>query len=321
MSKVIRLCVLASLLYLPLNVSSQEQCSKINCDCNSLPTTLWVQACKSQEAKIALDCVKQKENELSFCSIHGPLANRLPLDLDLKETQRYSLEEVGNLNNRVAVLYWEIMKDFRSFEGHLNRVPLETAKKKLDSVEGNVDALFTYQRQVGNSLISDKRDALAQLAWREYSADTLSFGSDFLIRAESLLNSYDEFVNEETREEVRGLGLRLMKLSGKVYEQIGYAYSNGMRHKHAAKAWKNAADASALVLAHSAGESRASAYYRFQSAARLHRASYHWVIGGGRGGAEESLAESQKFMDDASSISGLVEEQREFRASQPFWQK
>lgn len=299
---------------------SAEQCSAISCDCNSLPSKSWVDTCKNQEARIIADCVKNTSSELGYCSLHGPSANRLPLALKLKETEVIALEEIPKLNNKVAALYWSIIKDFESFETRLSKSDYESAQTKLNVIKANVETLFTIQQQVANSLIADKKDMLAQLAWRDYSADTLSFGSDFFIRAEAILNSYDEMTVARVRDQYRNLGVQLMQLSGTVYEQVGFAYANGMRHKHAAKAWKNAASASALVMAHSDDKSSAE-YNRFQSAARLHRASYHWIIGSGRGGAQESLAESQKFMDDGSSISGLVEEERQMKETRPYWSK
>lgn len=267
------------------------------------------------------DCVRQGARELGYCSLHGPSANQVPLDLKVAEPRVYPLAEIPGLSNKIAVLYREIVKNFEAVETGVGSATFDAANLALDAVEFNVDKLFNVQQQVGNSLYAEKREALAQQIWRDYSADTLSFGADFFILAESLLNNYDKIINDEAREGSRALGIRLMRLSGRVYEQVGFAYANGMRHKHAAKAWKNAADAAALVIAHTSGDHRSSEYYRFQAAARLHRASYHWVIGRGRGSAEESLAESQKFMNDAGSISGLVEEERQIKASQPYWQK
>ncbi len=320
MKTLIRSMLALSALVVSSSVLSAEQCSAISCDCDSLPTKSWVNTCKNQEARIIADCVKNTSSELGFCSLHGPDANRLPLALNIQETEVIALEEIPKQNNKVAALYWSIIKDFESFESRLKKSDYETASAKLNTIKVNVETLFGIQQQVASSLVADKKDMLAQLAWRDYSADTLSFGSDFYIRAEAILNSYDEMTVTRVRDQYRGLGVELMELSGKVYEQVGFAYANGMRHKHAAKAWKNAASASALVMAHSDDKLSAD-FNRFQSAARLHRASYHWVIGSGRGGAEESLAESQKFMDDGSSISSLVEEERQMKETRPYWSK
>ncbi len=300
-----------------------DQCSNISCDCQSLPSQSWINACQNQEARIIAECVKNKKQTLGYCSLHGPTANRLPLELDIEaiRVDVVDIESVPKINNKVAVLYWAIIKDFDAFESHLKRSNYSEAEKKLDTIVLNVDTLFSLQVKATRSFAAAKRESLAQMAWRDYSADTLSFGSDFYIRAESILNTYDDLLETTTKDRYRDMGLRLMALSGKVYEQVGHAYAGGMRHKHAAKAWKNAANASALVMAHTTTDASQVGFYRFQSAARLHRASYHWVIGSGRGSAEDSLAESQKFMDDDSSISGLVEEEKQINASKPFWSR
>ncbi|MFL0809727.1 MAG: hypothetical protein K6L76_04875 [Agarilytica sp.] len=319
------LSLIASLVVLGLTHSAfaADQCATVSCDCDNLPSESWVQTCKNQESRIIADCVKNKVkdlNELGYCSLHGPGANRLPLALNLKAAEAQPVEDIPKLNNSIAALYWSIIKDFDSFESSVERAQYKNARLKLRTLNSNVDQLFQFQKTVGTSLSEDGKENLAQLAWRDFSADTLSFGSDFYIRAESILNSYDEISDENQREEFREIGLKLMDLSGKVFEQVGVSYANGMRHKHAGKAWKNASKASSIIMAHSANRSQ-NEYYRFQAASRLHRASYHWVVGTGRGGAEESLAESQKFMDDGSSISGLVEEERRLKQERPFWSK
>lgn len=320
MKNLIRSIITLCIVGLSSSALSAEQCSAISCDCKSLPTASWVKTCSDQEARIISSCVKKENNELAFCSLHGPLANRLPLALEIREQKLLALEDIPQLNNKVAALYWAIVKDFESFENRVKAADYESAKSKLEVVSANVDTLFDVQLQVAGSLAADNKVMLSQLAWRDFSADTLSFGSDFYIRGESILNTYDEMTVAKVRNQYKDLGIQLMELSGKVYEQVGFSYANGMRHKHAAKAWKNAASASALVMAHD-GDINSARFYRFQSAARLHRASYHWVIGSGRGGAEESLAASQKFMDDGSELSGLVEEERQIRASRPYWVK
>ncbi len=322
MNILTRSIVAVSALLLSSTALSAEQCSAISCDCASLPSKSWVDTCTNQEARLIADCVKNKPKaeDAGFCSLHGPAANRLPLSLTVNKSDVIALESIPKANNKVAALYWAIIKDFDAFESNLKRADYEDAKNKLTALSKNVDTLFVLQQQVANSLAADGKAMLAQLAWRDYSADTLSFGSDLYIRAEAILNNYDQMTVALIRDQYRDLGIELMNLSGKVYEQVGFAYANGMRHKHAGQAWKNAAGASSIVMAHNPDKSTAE-FYRFQSAARLHRASYHWVIGSGRGSAEESLAESQKFMDDGSEISGLVEEEREMKATRPYWAK
>lgn len=317
----------ASILALSLSFSAlaQNQCAKISCDCQGLPTASWTKTCVDQEARLIADCVKTGVESGQYCSIHGPMANRLPLDLkvDLANLELVAVSDIPKLNNKVAVLYWAIIKDFDSFEVQLKQGDFIEAKRKLDTINANVDSLFKAQLEVTESFRKEDKASMAQLAWRDYSADTLSFGSDFFIRAESLLNSYDTITNNNEQENVREIAIKLMVLSGKVYEQVGFGYGSGMRHKHAAKAWKNAADASSLVMAHQSEKvaSTNGGFYRFQSAARLHRASFHWLMGSGRGSADGVLAESQKFMDDGSTISGIVEEEKRIQSSKPSWTK
>lgn len=90
----------------------------------------------------------------------------------------------------------------------------------------------------------------------------------------------DNFDNDGALE-IYNLGLQLMVLAGRMYEYGGYGYSRGERPKRAAKAWKTSAGASNLIFTHwleSDWLNQPAEFYRFQSAARIHRASYHWVI-------------------------------------------
>eukprot|EP01026_Neomeris_dumetosa_P073381 TRINITY_DN75448_c0_g1_i2.p1 TRINITY_DN75448_c0_g1~~TRINITY_DN75448_c0_g1_i2.p1 ORF type:complete len:161 (-),score=4.79 TRINITY_DN75448_c0_g1_i2:133-615(-) len=157
MKTLIRTISILCVFCLPSVAFSQEQCSNISCDCSSLPTKSWVQTCQNQEARIIADCVKNKNETLGFCSLHGPMANRLPLDLDIKETELFALEEVPGLNNKVAALYWAIIKDFDSFEVDLKKAEYERASDKLKTIENNVNQLFTIQQTVANSFIADKK--------------------------------------------------------------------------------------------------------------------------------------------------------------------
>jgi len=323
-NKTIIRVFLGCVFSVPMMVSAGEQCAAITCDCAALPSESWVQTCKNQEARIVASCFKSEGEEQGYCSLHGPMANRLPLDIDVKAAELVASSELPKLSNKVGVLYWAIIQDFDAFETNVSRLKLDKATTKLDTIALNVAELFDVQLQITQSYTAENQDANAQSAWRDYSADTLSFASDFFIRAESMLNSYDEVVKDDQRKIMKDMALRLMVMSGQAFEQTGYAYASGMRHKHAAKAWKNSADAASLILAHTTSSTKNISepeFYRFQAAARLHRASYHWLIGSGRGGAQESLAESQKFMDDGSSISSLVEEERQMQSAKPFWVK
>ncbi len=186
--------------------------------------------------------------------------------------------------------------------------------------------MFIMQQKISASISESFDTAHTQLAWRDFSQETLVAAVDLFNYGEYLLNAYDNEANEKARDQKRDLGLKVMALSGKVYEQVGLAYDKGVRHKHAAEAWKYAAKASSLVLAHNEEGSVLAAYndyYRLQSAARLHRASYHWMLGVGVESeeVEESLAEAQKYMDNGESLSSLVEEQRRINAAKPYWKK
>ncbi len=310
-------------LTLSLSVSAQDQCRKISCDCESLPSETWQKACSNQEARIVANCFKSKAQTYGYCSLHGPKANAVPLELTLANVTPVSKEEAVKLNNKVAVLYWSLYKGFDQFSKSIEENKADEASDQLKTFAHNLDNLFETQQLVSASLDKAGEKAHAQSTWRDYSSDTLTIATDIFIKAESVLNNYDALSNENEREKMRLLGLDLMNLSGKMYEQVGFAYAKGQRHKHAAQAWKNASKASALAMAHSSDSEaeKSHDFYRLQSAARLHRASFHWTLGLGRGSAKEVLAESQKFMDDNSELSSVVDEEAQISETKPYWSK
>lgn len=303
---------------------AQDQCRKISCDCENLSTESWQKACSNQESRIIANCFRSPQEEYGYCSLHGPAANAVPLALSLQNPAAVSLDETSRLNNKIAVLYWSMYKGFDTLSEAVAQGNAESARVTLQTFEHNLDELFLTQQTVAKSLMAAGANAEAQSAWRDYSSDTLTVATDVYIKAESLLNNYDAINDAAERDQMRLVGLHMINMGGKMFEQVGYAYAQGQRHKHAAQAWKNASKASALAMAHTFNEAdsgKSGDYYRLQSAARLHRASYHWTFGLGRGNAQESLAESQKFMDDNTEISSVLNEEQKMKESAPYWTK
>ncbi|VUD40525.1 hypothetical protein TDB9533_00278 [Thalassocella blandensis] len=314
----------AVLLLTSAATSAQQQCRQISCDCDSLSSESWQKACSNQEARIVANCFRQPQEEFGYCSLHGPNANALPLELSLINPTPVTKEEINKLNNKIAVLYWSMYKGFDALSMAIEAGNANEAKTLLVTFEYNLDDLFETQQTVAKSFMASGAIAEAQSAWRDYSSDTLTVATDIFIKAESILNNYDAISDEAQRHEMRLVGLKMINMGGKMYEEVGYAYSKGQRHKHAAQAWKNASKASALAMAHTFNDTdtgKSGDYYRLQSAARLHRASYHWTFGLGRGNAQQALAESQKFMDDNSEISSVLSEEQKLQDSQPYWSK
>ncbi|PCK09947.1 MAG: hypothetical protein COA42_01425 [Alteromonadaceae bacterium] len=302
-----------------------NQCSTISCDCSKLPTQSWQETCRNQENRLVANCVKNNNASIGYCSLHGPQANALPLATNITQVAPATQAQFTELNHKAALIYWSMINDFDYFKRHIEKRRFIAARGALELIDKNSDTLYTLQQKLSSGLAAEDKNALSQQSWRDYSQDALGAATDLYNYSEYLLNTYDTLDNEQQRNRMRDVGIQLMATAGKVYEQAGLAYGNGMRHKHAAQAWKNASQASALILSHSTektNQSKQNEYYRYQSASRLHRASYHWAIGEGKGAAGESLVEAQKFMGNGgSAISGIVREEEAIRASQPYWRK
>jgi hypothetical protein len=229
---------------------AEDECREVSCDCDSLTIDSWKTSCSNQEARIVVNCFKRPGKNVGHCSLHCPREDAVPLALKLQNVTAVNLEEAVQLNNKVAVLYWSLFEGFEALTASIKDNNIKEANGSIDTLEHDFANLFETQKIVAISLATAGQKSKAQLSWRDYSGDNLGVSTDVYIVAESLLNTYDSQEDAADREKMRNLGLGLMFLAEKMYEQVGYSYSQGERHKHAAQAWKNVSKASALVMAH-----------------------------------------------------------------------
>lgn len=300
---------------------AQLQCRELTCDCASLPNESWQQVCTNQESQLRKACIKNPVAEDNYCTLHGPNANNLPLTLTLSSPAPLPKDQAVKLSNKVAMYYWSMYKSFEEASTAITKEDAPTARLTIGTFEHNLDALFEVQQLIAHSLVSGDDKPKAEAAWRDYASDTLKLAQDMFGKADLVLNNYATITEQEKREKSRLLGLKMMNLAGKMYEQAGYASAQGERHKQAAQAWKQASKASTLSMAHTfsyADNGLTSDFYRRLTAARLHRASYYWAISEGTGAAAPTLSESQKFMDEQSDLNTLVQEERNHALSMPF---
>ena len=288
-----------------------NQCLEINCDCESLGDASWQQTCQSQEDHLVASCVKNGSKAHSYCTVHGPAANSLPLDILFLDENKMPSTEISDANNDLLLIIYSVHHDFEKLVDLVDRGQLDQAENKLQTLSLVVDEAFNLQTKITNSFEGHGSKENAGLSWRDYSAESLIFAADFFTLAESMLGVYEKVPDKNDQQKFKVIGLKLMALAGRTYEQLGYAYANSMQNNHAAQAWGRASETSEYLLGY-VKDSRElgleTDFLRFQSAARLHRASYHWLLGNGRKNAEQSIAESQKFLDDNSSLSTLVSE-------------
>lgn len=296
-----------SLCFLVLSFSaySQNACTNLSCDCSNLPIDSWKSICAEKEKLIASSCTaKNNFTPQGFCSIHGPAATRIPLSINLDNSTIVSESEILSLNYKIAILYWSLHKDLDMLQQNVNQDSWINASHYVKLIDTNADHLFNIQKQVVNSYMAIGDEAEAQKSWREYSTDTIKVGNLLYDYGKAMLNAAEAQAETPRKVDTHNLAFNLLKISGRVHEQAGYAYASGVRHALAAKTWKQAA-AISETLSQAEHNLANVNLYRQQTAMRLHKASYYWVMGQGEN--ETAISDAEKLLRNSEEISTAIE--------------
>lgn len=298
-SVCIQLAGILIMLLTSLSSIAGDQCEAFDCDCGSLPKDSWKQVCKERELKIKESCGKKVNTEALFCSAHGPAANRLPLDLKLSNVEVVSVKQLDKLNERVAALYWSVHQDLYGIEASFKNQGGENLADAVSVVERNIENLFKVQQQISVSWSAYEKENEAAAAWDDFSSDTLDMADDLLKAGKRLWS--DSFANSEEGDlKARAAAFDIIRISGLSYEQSAYSFGQASEHDNAARAWKRAAEVAEFLITMKGSGLEVSddvSRLRYQRAARLYRASYHWIKDEKDGEAENSLEKAQKLMD------------------------
>lgn len=305
MRKLIPLIIALGFMVLSFPAFAQNACSNVSCDCSNLPIDSWKSICKEKEKRIASTCdARNNFTPQGFCSIHGPAANRIPLSINLDNSVIVAEEDIIRLNYKIAILYWSLYKDLDMLQEKVNQDSWENALHYVKLIDMNTDQLFNVQKQVVNSYIAADDEAEAQKSWRDYSVDTLKVGNMLYDYGKAMLNAADAQSDTPKKVDTHKLAFELLKISGRMHEQAGYAYANGVRHALASKTWKQAADISETLS--NADANRANVdLYRQQTAMRLNKASYYWVVG--QVESETAVSDAEKMLKSGEQLSKAME--------------
>ncbi len=303
MRKHLTLIVSLCFLVLGSQAHAQNACSTVSCDCTNLPVDSWKSICIEKEKRIAASCSAANEfKPQGYCSIHGPLANRLPLSISLESEGAVAKEDIVRLNYKIAILYWSLHKDLDMLQDKVNNNTWDKAQHYVDLIDLNADHLFTQQKRVVESYAASNDEALAEKSWRDYSEDTLKVGNMLYDYGKAMLNAAEAQESEALKVDTHKLAFKLLQISGRMHEQAGYAYANGVRHSLASKTWKQAADISDMILKSEKNRVDAN-FYREQRAMRLHKASYYWVVGQGEN--ETSISDAEQLIKESDKNEGV----------------
>lgn len=288
---------------IPAASEKKIDCGNISCDCAALPSASWTSMCSNKQQLLRKNCEKVAAAELGYCSIHGPAANRIPIKLNLSQTSEEQTNSIKLLNYKFAAIFWAMYKDLDFIEKAIEEQQYAIAEKRLHILQANSESLFGIQKNMVQLLGESKNSAETEKSWRNYSEDTDS--------VTELLEKYADNLLANGKNKVsRDLAINMMEAAANLYEQVGYAYSQGIRHKLAAQAWKKSADIASLLLTmtEATGDSKTTDLYRYQAATRLHRASYNWSLGIDDKNAISTLQEAQTFVENKDDLAPLIRE-------------
>ncbi len=298
----------ASLFFPTLPVQAAERCASINCDCASLLDPAYVATCERQQLRVEAACAEDKSAD-AFCTVHGPAAH--PLALVTRVPNVPATDSVRDANEAIASFYWSARQDANFSIDAYKEGNLKNATTILRIAERNLDSLFETQQSVAEYWIGEGKEDKAQDAWEDYASDT-----------ESLADHWQKYADSLNRDMSRGEFDRdtalLMKavadITGRCYEQAGWAAGFAGRDKDAADAWYSAARIASRVvqmLEENGISASTASEYRHVTASRLHRASYHWLVNEDKDDAQELLVRSSEFMSSDILLQDLLaEEQR-----------
>lgn len=278
---------------------AQSACEAIQCDCAVLVQDDWKESCKAREIFLIRQCEEGAKKEAQYCTAHGPDANQLPLALKLSEVEVRATENLPALYKQVAALYWSVRMDLQTIEKDIEDFKVERAQQKLEVLILNTDTLFELQQTITVSWVAYEKENEAALSWKDFASDTLDMAGDMETSGRRIWKQSGESV-DKYRAQRESIALALIENSGKIYEQAAYAFARAGQHDNAARTWRKAADSSAYLIEVGSVKDPHSAKIQslnYQRAARIYRASYHWMKDEREGEAKDSLKKAQEVFN------------------------
>ncbi len=312
---------------LAMRSNGGEICPAINCDCSTLPTEKWVQVCRQYEAHIKDECAANANTPKNYCSIHGekgfPVA--LAIEPSREKAADIAVREPKEVEKKIEVIVWALQSDLSTAEKMIEKTQFAKASQMLKLIENNLDNVFQYYESLEAAIIvSDKNEDAKQKAisklWVDYSDKVLEFAVN-MEKFSSMLEVDVKHAETPKLRKIYGvLATRAFRVTGKAYEHGGYSYGKALDHEDAAKSWRLAADVSVHLVDFGKTNSVSDSglrYNELQAAARLQRASYHWMLENEEEGANALLQKSQVYVDheQQKKLEILVDDNDEIVAS------
>ena len=267
--------------------STKQFCSNINCDCSALAGEYWNEICLQQEQLIKEGCLN-KQNQ-GFCGIHGENAKPIALDIANLAKAPSNRFDYQNAYSLLAKKFTFIKKEAEDIHDDVQLANYYRAKQRLTHLDQELDNLFSISLSIQDLNLKDKK---SKSLWRDIAKSKTH-------TAEKLYGMSTKFVGMinlgKKTFNITDITYTSKRLAGYAFEQAAYAYGKSGDNKKAAKLWRRAAQTSKDLISKNNTLFKSDQEKRFvmaQAAARLHRASYHWLLSQNQEEAKDSYDES-----------------------------
>jgi hypothetical protein len=260
-----------ALCFMVLPMSSfSNQCSLVQCHCDSFKEAAWRDQCLAREAVVKADCEVNQGQPKSFCGLQGPtayptaLTGRPPVALTL------DLNDKSALSKRLQSQLWSLEDSLRSAqerESSGELIQTIQATKILDQEAARLRDVYLH--------------AQASLTAKEFLAATQKMQAVAV-----QVQLFGEKMAEKSHSQTAKKGLyvdfafRLIRTAGTLNEYTAQLYAVNQQAELAAQHWQTAAELAQLLFAwETAGQNREQhlAFYRELESARWHRATLAWL--------------------------------------------
>lgn len=293
------------------NANSAEQCPAVSCDCDAIPNPDWVGVCRQHETRMKKACIANSNTPRNFCLVHGPNAQPLPLAIEFSEIE-LGEADFNTLRARARESVGSVTTSFELVNTYLGRKEYLKTMRVLKIMDAKVGDLFEQYQKIEATLLATDRGKKVRASWNSFSKEMLEVAIQLDEIVSTLVADMEQGRARSDKKKLSVLAQQALRIAGKTYEYGGYALGRAERHRQAADAWEGAADVAvrlAVVGVASNIDTKKSEYAEYQAATRLHRASYHWLLGEDIKGAHRTLKESQMYIDrsDQKLLATLLE--------------
>ncbi|MFL0808858.1 MAG: hypothetical protein K6L76_00450 [Agarilytica sp.] len=283
----------------PMSFAAQ-QCPAIDCDCSALSQESWVKTCEQHEARIQKACVENGNTPKDYCAVHGPSAKPLPLSLEINEYKNDASVKASAVKEELGGATWAMTSDIDSAIKAYDEKAYARTLKILKLINGSSDKAFQLQLQLAALLSTEDSKRAYNSSWKKYSKGVKPAAEKLEIFGSRLASLISTASTKKEQKIFSVLSQKALRIAGKNYEHVGYGDGQSGRDGSAAKTWSKAAKISSKIAQANrdvSGTARAIKFAEYQAAARLHRASFHWLRNESLGDSVAALKNSQEYLD------------------------